>query len=161
MVYFCFCNASVKYVVIEMKTKILAIVVALATTPVLGAADDGLVGRWYTEGFEKGVHLQVILDVKPGGSYAKDIRIIDNCEVATTGKETGTWTFERGTLTTVSETFDGKPATGSTADTHNVFKVNRVDAEHINFYDTDTKLNWALMLVPASESFPAARGCGI
>jgi hypothetical protein len=144
-----------------MKMAVFAVLAALVTSPVLGASDDGLVGRWYTEGVEKGVHLQVILDIKPGGSYAKDIRVINNCEVAANGKETGSWTFERGNLTTISETFDGKPATGSTADTHNLFRVSRVDGEHINFFDTDTKLNWGLMLVSASESFPAARGCGI
>lgn len=145
----------------KLKTHILAIIVTLATAPAFGATDDGLIGRWFTEGFEKGVHLQVILDVKPGGSYAKDIRIIENCEIAANGKETGTWTFERGNLATVSETFDGKPATGSMADTHNRFTVSRVDKEHINFFDTDTKLNWALMLVSPSDMFPAPRGCGI
>ena len=145
----------------QLKAHLLAAVAVLATAPAFGAADGAMIGRWFTEGFEKGTHLQVILDVKPGGSYAKDIRIIENCEIAANGKETGTWTFERGNLATVSETFDGKPATGSTADTHNLFTVSRVDAEHINFFDTETKLNWALMLVSPSDPFPAPRGCGI
>jgi hypothetical protein len=145
----------------KLKTHFLAIVAVLATAPAFGAAENAPTGRWFTEGFEKGVHLQVILDLKPGGSYAKDIRIIENCEIAANGKETGTWTFTRGNLATVSETFDGKPATGSTADTHNIFTVSRVDEEHINFLDHDTKLNWALLLVSASDAFPAARGCGI
>jgi hypothetical protein len=145
----------------KLKTHFLAVVAALATAPALGAADNAPTGRWFTEGFEKGIHLQVILDLRPGGFYAKDIRIIENCEIAANGKETGKWTFERGNLATVSETFDGKPATGSTADTHNVFSVSRVDGEHINFFDTDTKLNWALMMVSASDPFPAPRGCGI
>ena len=145
----------------KLKTHFLAIVAALATAPALAAADNAPTGRWYTEGVEKGVHLQVILDLKTGGSYAKDIRIIENCEIAANGKETGTWTFERGNLATVSETFDGKPATGSNADTHNVFRVSRVDGDHINFFDNETKLNWALMMLSGSDSFPPARGCGI
>jgi hypothetical protein len=145
----------------NLKTHFLAMLAALALSPASFAADNAPTGRWVTEGFEKGIHLQVILDLKPGGTYAKDIRIIENCEIAGNGKETGTWTFERGNLATVSETFDGKPATGSNADTHNTFRVSRVDGDHINFFDNDTKLNWALMMVSASDSFPAPRGCGI
>lgn len=138
-----------------------ALVVALAATPAFGAANNAITGRWFTEGFEKGTHLQVILDIKPGGSYDKDIRVIGNCDIAASGKETGTWTFDGRSLGTVSETFDGKPATGSPSDTHNRFTVTRVDDEHINLFDTDTNIDWGLMLVSQSYLFPAPRNCGI
>ena len=134
---------------------------ALAAAPAHGADTYDMAGRWFTEGFEKGTHLQVILDIRPGGSYDKDIRMIENCDVAASGKENGSWTFDGKSLATVSETFDGKPAAGSPADTHNRFTVTRVDGEHINLFDTDTKLDWGLMLVPQSYAFPAPRGCGI
>ena len=144
----------------QLKIATLAIVAALAAAPASHAVDNAPTGRWFTEGTEKGLHLQVILDLKAGGSYAKDIRIIENCDIAANGKETGKWTYAGDNLATVSETFDGKPATGSNADTHNTFRVSRVDGEHINFFDNDTKLNWALMMVSASDPFPAPRGCG-
>ena len=134
---------------------------AFAIAPAYGAGNDGINGRWFTEGFEKGTHLQVILDIKPGGTYDKDIRIIDNCDIAAKGKETGTWTFDGRSLATISETFDGKPATGSTSDTHNRFTVTRVDDEHVNLFDTDTNIDWGLMMVSQSYQFPAPRGCGI
>ena len=139
----------------------LAIAALFATASAYGAADSAVTGRWFTEGFEKGAHIQVLLDIQPGGSYEKEIRIIENCENAASGKETGKWTFEGRSLATVSETFDGRPATGSQADTHNLFTVTRVDDEHINFFDTETKIDWGLMLVSQSYPFPAPRGCGI
>jgi hypothetical protein len=139
----------------------LAIAPLLALAPAYGAADNSLTGRWFTDGFEHGAHIQVYRDIKPDGTYQKDIRVIDNCEIAAEGKENGKWTFARGNFATVRESIDGKPETGSPADTHDLFTVTRVDDEHINFFDTDTKLNWGLMLASPSDKFPAARGCGI
>ena len=138
-----------------------AVAALIATAPAHGAAGNAVTGRWFTEGFEKGAHIQVLLDIQPGGSYVKDLRIIENCEIAASGNETGKWTFDGRRLATVSEAFDGRPAAGSQADTHNLFTVTRVDEEHINFFDTETKIDWGLMLVSQSYPFPAPRGCGI
>ncbi|HEX3487341.1 MAG TPA: hypothetical protein VHT51_19960 [Micropepsaceae bacterium] len=132
---------------------------ALTVAPASAASENAMMGRWFTEGFEKGAHIQVIFDIKPSGTYDKDIRVIDNCDIAATGKETGSWMIDGQNLITVSETFDGMPATGS--NTNNRFTITRVDDEHVNLFDTETKLDWGLMLVSASYVFPAARGCGI
>lgn len=146
--------------------KTLAILASLAlsalTAPSASAAqENSIIGRWFTEGVERGVHIQVFLDNKPDGSYEKDIRAIEKCEVAGRGKETGKWTFQNGDFATTSEAVDGKPATGSPADLHDLFNVTRVDESHINLYDTETKLNWALLLVTDSYAFPPPRGCSI
>jgi hypothetical protein len=125
------------------------------------AAENGMVGRWFTEGVEKGVHLQVFLENKSNGSYVKDVRAFDGCDVAGTGQETGKWTFEKGDFATESEMLDGKPVTGSFADTHDLFTVTRVDDTHINLYDTETNITWALSKVAPSYSFPPARGCSV
>src|SRR5262249_29426847 len=134
----------------------------LAAVPAYGAADEPMTGRWFSEGFEHGEHLQVIFDLQAGGTYGKDIRVIDdNCGVAVQAKETGKWERQRANLATVTETIDGKPVTASPADTHNLFRVERVDDEHINLFDTDTRLTWGLMLVTPDYMFPVARGCGL
>src|SRR6185369_17948188 len=117
-------------------------------------------GRWFSEGFERGEHIQVFLDLKSGGTYEKQVRIIDsNCGIAADAKETGEWTVQRGNLATVSEAVDGKPITGSTADTHDLYRVEHVDEEHMNLFDTETRLTWGLMLVTPDYAFPVARGC--
>jgi len=137
-------------------------VLMLGAAPAYGAADSPLTGRWFAEGVEGGAHLQVFLTLETPGTYLKEIRVIDsNCGVAGDAKETGSWTFQRGNLATISETVDGKPVTGSTADTHDLFRVDRVDDEHINLFDTETKLNWGLMKVTPVYPFPVARGCGV
>jgi len=134
----------------------------LAILPAHGAAGDSVTGRWLAEGYERGEHLQVFFDLRPDGTYEKDIRVIDtNCGIEAEAKETGKWTFPGGNLATVSEAVDGKPVTGSVADTHDLFRVDRVDEEHINLFDTETKLNWGLMLVAKDYAFPVARGCGV
>jgi hypothetical protein len=134
----------------------------LAAVPAFGAADDSLTGRWYSEGFERGEHLQVFLELKDGGDYVKDVRVLDsNCDIAADAKETGKWVFQRNNLTTVSEAVDGKPVTAAPADRHDLYRVDRVDEEHINLFDTETRLTWGLMLVPADYAFPVARGCGV
>jgi hypothetical protein len=120
-----------------------------------------MLGRWFTEGDERGVHIQVFMENKADGSYVKDVRAIQKCDVAGTGKEVGKWTFDQGNFATTSETLDGKPITGSYADTHDLFNVTRVDESHINLFDTETKLTWALQLVSDAFSFPPPRGCSI
>jgi hypothetical protein len=125
------------------------------------AADNSTAGRWFAEGDENGVHIQVFLDMKPDGSYVKDVRIIDKCDTAGAGKETGKWTYEKGDLATESEMLDGKPVTGSFADIHDLYNVTRIDESHINLYDTETKINWALSLATASTMFPPPRGCSV
>ena len=134
--------------------------VALVSSPA-SAQEVSMLGRWFTEGVEKGVHLQVFLENKADGTYVKDVRAIMNCETAGSGKETGKWTFEHGEYATASELVDGKPVTGSYADTHDLFKVTRVDGMHVSLLDTETDITWALSLVPDSFSFPPARGCSI
>ena len=140
----------------------VATALMFAMAPAYGAASDSATGRWLAEGYEGGEHLQVFFDIRPGGTYEKDIRVIDtNCGIDGEAKETGKWTFARGNLATVSEAIDGKPVTGSPADTHDLFRVERVDEEHINLYDTETKQTWGLMLVTPDYAFPVARGCGV
>ena len=140
----------------------IAAALLLAVLPAYSATDDAVVGRWLAEGYERNEHLQVFLDLQAGGTYEKDIRIIDsNCGIEGEAKETGKWTFQRGNLATVSEAVDGKPVTGSVADTHDLFRVDRVDEEHINLFDTETRLTWGLMLVAKDYAFPVARGCGV
>ena len=140
----------------------IAAALLLAILPAYSATDDAVVGRWLAEGYERGDHLQVFLDLQPGGTYEKDIRVIDsNCGIEGEAKETGKWSFQRGNLATVSEAVDGKPVTGSVADTHDLYRVDRVDEEHINLFDTETKLTWGLMLVAKDYAFPVARGCGV
>ena len=126
------------------------------------AADESVTGRWFSEGFEHNEHLQVFFELQTAGTYVKEIRVIDsNCGIDGQAKETGKWSFQRGNLATVSEAVDGKPVTGSPADTHDLFRVERVDDEHINLYDTETKLTWGLMRVTPDYAFPVARGCGL
>src|SRR5579871_2522090 len=132
----------------------------LAAVPAFGAADDSLTGRWYSEGFEHGEHLQVFLNLQAGGEYLKDVRVLDsNCDIAGEGKETGKWVLQGANLTTVSEEVDGKPVNASPADRHELYRVDRVDEEHINLFDTETRITWGLMLVSADYAFPVARGC--
>jgi hypothetical protein len=138
-----------------------ALLLFFAALPSHAADNNSLVGRWFTEGVENGVYLQVFLDNKADGTYVKDVRAIDKCEAAGSGKETGKWTYEKGDLATESQMLDGKPVTGSFADTHDLFTVTRVDESHINLYDTETNITWALSLVPASATFPAPRGCSV
>jgi len=133
----------------------------LAVAPAY-AQGDSVAGRWFAEGSEHGEHLQVFFRILPDGTYDKDIRVIDsNCGIAGEAKETGKWSFQRGSLATVSETVDGKPVTASPADTHDLYRVERVDDEHINLYDTETRLTWGLMMVMPDTVFPVARGCGL
>jgi hypothetical protein len=147
--------------------RIWAVVIALGgwglgLAPAFGAgAENSMVGRWFTEGVERGVHIQVFMENKADGSYVKDVRAIQNCQTAGAGKETGKWTFEQDNLATTSEMLDGKPVTGSYADTHDLFTVTRVDDAHINLFDTETKLTWALEKVSDSFGFPPPRGCSI
>ncbi len=143
------------------RAALIAIGAVLAIAPAYGATGNGVTGRWFTDGFERGDHLEVFFDIRANGTYEKDIRIIENCDIAAHAKEGGKWTFQRGSLATVSETLDGKPVTGSPTDTHDLFTVTRVDEEHINLFDTETKINWGLMLVAPDFPFPAARGCGV
>jgi hypothetical protein len=138
-----------------------ALSLTLFGAPAFAAQDSTMVGRWFTEGIERGVHLQVFLDNKADGTYVKDVRAIANCETAGSGKEAGKWTFEQGNYATAGETLDGKPLTGSYADTHDLFNVTRVDESHINLLDTETNIAWALNLVAPSYAFPPPRGCSI
>jgi hypothetical protein len=140
---------------------VLAAAASFAAFPTHAADSGNLAGRWFAEGFENNVHLQVFLDTKPDGTYVKDVRAIDKCETAGTGKETGKWTYEKDELATESETLDGKPVTGSFADTHDLFTVTRVDDKHIKLLDTETNITWDLTLVSASYAFPPPRGCSI
>src|SRR3954465_11166730 len=113
-------------------------VLVLAVLPAFGAAEEPVVGRWLAEGFERGDHLQVFFDLRTDGTYEKAIRVIDsNWGIEGEAKETGKWTFQRGNLAIVSEAVDGKPVTGSVTDTHDLFRVDRVDDEHINLFDTE------------------------
>jgi hypothetical protein len=139
----------------------LALIASFALAPAHGASDSPLLGRWFTEGDERGVHIQVFMENKADGTYVKDVRAIQMCDVAGTGKEAGKWTYDQGNFATTSETLDGKPITGSYADTHDLFTVTRVDDSHINLFDTETKLTWGLQLVSDSFSFPPPRGCSI
>src|ERR1051326_2853789 len=146
---------------LRRKAQMLAALM-LAAAPAYGASDASVDGRWYSEGFERGEHLQVFLELKDGGDYLKDVRVLDsNCDIAGEGKETGKWLLQGANLTTVSEAVDGKPVTASPADRHELYRIERVDEEHINLFDTETRLTWGLMLVSAAKSFPAARGCGV
>lgn len=146
---------------LRRKAQMLAALM-LAAAPAYAASDASLEGRWYSEGFEHGEHLQVFLDLQPGGEYLKDVRVLDsNCDIAGEGKETGDWVFQRNNLTTVSATVDGQPVTASPADRHELYRVERVDEEHINLFDTETRLTWGLMLVTPDYGFPVARGCGV
>ena len=133
----------------------------LAATSAPAATNDSMVGRWFTEGVERGAHLQVFIENKADGSYVKDIRVIQNCQTAGAAKETGKWTFEQGKFATTSEMLDGKPMTGSYADLHDLFNVSRVDDTHINLFDTETNLTWGLEKEPDTFGFPPARGCSI
>jgi len=146
----------------RLRCSAYALAALILAAPAYGAAEDSVTGRWFAEGFERTEHLQVFFELQPAGTYIKDIRVIDsNCGVAAEAKETGKWTFQRGSLATVSEAVDGMPVTGSPADTHDLFRVERVDEEHINLYDTETKLTWGLMMVAPNYAFPVARGCGL
>ena len=131
-----------------------------AANSALATADD-MVGRWFTEGMERGVHLQVFIETKPDGSYVKDVRAIQNCQTAGNAKETGKWTFESGKFAPTSEMLDGKPMTGSYADLHDLFNVTKVDDTHLNMFDTETNLTWGLKKVSDTFGFPPARGCSI
>src|SRR4051812_12597408 len=102
--------------------------VLCVTAPAYGAPDASLNGRWLAEGYERGDHLQVFFDLQPAGTYLKEIRVIDgNCGVVAQAKETGKWSFQRDNLATISEAVDGKLVTGSVADTHDLFRVERID----------------------------------
>src|SRR5262249_14277742 len=102
---------------LRRQTLVLATLM-LAVAPAY-AAEDSVAGRWLAEGFERGEHLQVFFRILPDGTYDKDIRVVDsNCGIEGEAKETGKWSFQRGSLATVSEAVDGKPVTGSPADTH-------------------------------------------
>jgi hypothetical protein len=134
----------------------------LLAAPAFGAADNPMIGRWFTEGIERGVHIQVFMENKADGTYVKDVRAIENCEVSGSGKETGKWMFDQGSFATASETLDGKPITGGTpADTHDLFTVTKVDDMHINLFDTETKITWALVAVSRASAFPPPRGCSV
>ena len=133
----------------------------LAIAPASAAPEGSMVGRWFTEGVERGVHIQVFIDNHADGSYLKDVRAIENCEVAGSGKETGKWTFEKGNFATASEMLDGNQLDTSSPDTHDLFTVTHVDDAHLNLYDTKTKLTWALIAVTKEAGFPAPRGCSV
>jgi hypothetical protein len=140
----------------------LAAALMLAVAPAYSAADEPVTGRWYSEGFERGEHLQVFLDLKDGGDYVKDVRVLDsNCDIAGEAKETGKWLLQGANLTTVSEAVDGKPVTAAPADRHDLYRVEHVDEGHINLFDTETRITWGLMLVTPDYAFPVARGCGV
>ena len=145
----------------------IAILLTFAAMPGLvpahAASTSLMEGRWFTEGVERGAHIQVFIDNKPDGSYEKDLRVIENCEVAGRAKETGKWKFEQDGYATVSEAVNGKPVGPdvSAADKNDFFRVTRVDNEHVNLFDTETNLNWALTLVPATLDFPAPQGCTV
>ena len=137
----------------------LLIVATFAVIP--ARADDvTMVGRWFTEGTENKMHLQVFLDNKSDGTYEKDIVAIENCEVAGHWHETGTWTFSDGKFATSSEAVDGMPVKQS-PDTHDLFTTSRYDDSHIGLFDTKTKIVWALTLVPSQAAFPPPRGCTV
>ena len=140
---------------------VLAICAVVTESAALAAAPNPMVGRWFTEGDERGVHLQVFLDNKADGTYVKDIRAIAMCQTAGSAKETGKWTYEGTNYATASEMLDGKPVTGSYADTHDLFTVSPVDESHLNLFDTETKLNWALSLASENTGFPPPRGCTV
>lgn len=137
----------------------LVIAVLYAAQGALAAENRGMTGRWFTEGDENGAHLQVFLENKADGTYVKDVRAVNGCEARGAGKETGVWTFEKGDYATEAKALDGMPVTGSFADTHDLFTVTQVDEDHINLYDTETNLNWALARVSQTAPFPAPRGC--
>jgi hypothetical protein len=130
-----------------------------AAQTALAADNNGMVGRWFAEGVENGAHIQVFLENKIDGTYLKDVRAVNGCETRGAGKETGIWTFEKGDYATEAKQLDGMQVTGSFADTHDLFTVTRVDEDHINLYDTETNLTWALSRESATASFPAPRGC--
>jgi hypothetical protein len=140
----------------------LALSALLAAVPARAADDGGVVGRWFTEGVERNIHLQVFLDNKMDGTYEKDVRAVsEECRMGRVSKEIGKWQFEQGSLGTTSETVDGKPVTGSPADIHDVFTVTRVDDTHINLFDIETRITWSLTLASPTAAFPTPRGCSI
>jgi hypothetical protein len=138
-----------------------ALIFLCAAQGALAADNRPMVGRWFAEGDENGAHIQVFLDNKTDGTYVKDVRAVNGCEAQGAGRETGVWTFDKGDYATEAKQLDGKPVTGSFADTHDLFTVTLVDEDHINLYDTETNLNWALSRVTAAAPFPAPRGCSI
>ena len=58
-------------------TALASAAIVLALGPA-SAQDMSMLGRWFTEGVEKGVHLQVFLENKADGTYVKDVRAIDS-----------------------------------------------------------------------------------
>lgn len=137
----------------------VATIVFCAAQSAIAAQSGGMTGRWFAEGEEGGVHIQVFLDNKADGTYVKDVRAVDGCETMGAGKETGVWSLEKNDFATEAKALDGNPVTGSFADTHDLFLVTRVDEDHVNLYDTETDLTWALNRVSATAPFPAPRGC--
>ena len=137
----------------------IALIFLCAAQGALAAQDNSLVGRWFAEGDENGAHIQVFLDNKNDGTYVKDVRAVNGCDTQGAGKETGIWSFEKGDFATESKLVDGNPVTGSFADTHDLFTVTQVDEDHINLYDTETNITWALARVSQTAPFPAPRGC--
>lgn len=142
-------------------TTMIAATAAVLLPRCASAAEDGVLGRWFTEGVERGVHVQVFLDAKPDGTYEKLIRAVDGCDTGRASRETGKYTYEQGQLATESETVDGKPVTGSFSDVHDLFNVTRIDASHITLFDTETMLTWTLSLVSTTATFPPPAGCSI
>ena len=125
------------------------------------ASSEALIGDWYTEGVEHGIHVQSIIHNLGDGTFTKDLHIVTACDAANNSVETGSWSFDGKTYAEITKSVDGMAQDSNAPDMNDTFDYANIDNEHITLHDPKTNITWMFTRVSPDYHMPPASGCTV
>src|ERR1700743_2532807 len=104
-----------------MRLAALSLSVWLAFSNLAAASSNPLVGDWYTEGTENGLHAQFIIHNLADGTFTKSIRDDTDCNASKKWTETGTWSLDKNRYIAITRTIDNNAVSGSDPEFNDTF----------------------------------------
>jgi hypothetical protein len=132
-----------------------AAILFVASAAACAAADFPL-GRWYMEGAENGVYIQILTESHGDNSFAKTGAYVFDCHNIQRTTEIGTWTFDGKRLTELTGNVDGAARDPADPDNTDFFDITPVDADHVTAHDPKTGVTWNVSRVSDSTLPPPA-----
>jgi hypothetical protein len=130
-------------------------VLLIASTAASAGADFPL-GRWYMEGTENGVYIQILTDSHGDSSFVKSGAYVFDCKNIQPTTEIGTWTFDGKRLTELTRNVDGQTRDPADPDNTDVFDITPIDADHVAAHDPKTGVTWNVSRVSDGALPPPA-----
>jgi hypothetical protein len=145
---------------IKMRGAFAALIFCISSANAF-ASNEALVGDWFTEGDENGVHAQFIIHNQPDNTFTKEVRTFVRCNVADFYNETGTWSFDGKNYTEITKTAAGTPVDGTQSYFNDSFEYASIDSNHFDMHDPKTGITWLMTRVSSDYQFPSAKGCTV